>query len=54
MLMSDGVFGTLSDEEILEEARGSAGEMADMLQKRILEKKKQGQDNFTAVILQCG
>ncbi len=54
VLMSDGVFGTLSDEEILEEARGSAGEMADMLQKRILEKKKQGQDNFTAVILQCG
>ncbi len=52
LLMSDGVFGTLSDEEILStmklDPHGAAGEM----EKLILHKNRKGQDNFTTIIIE--
>ena len=54
LLMSDGVFGTLTEQEILRAAQGDAQVMAEGLQGMILAKRRPGQDNFTAVILQCG
>ncbi|MCI8274428.1 MAG: serine/threonine-protein phosphatase [Lachnospiraceae bacterium] len=53
LLMSDGVFGTLSDMEILAEAEYEAPAMAEALLGRVLSHRKPEQDNFTAVILQC-
>ena len=51
--MSDGVFGTLPETEILAEAGQDAIAMAEGLQQRILFHGKLEQDNFTAVVLQC-
>ncbi|HIS68741.1 MAG TPA: serine/threonine-protein phosphatase [Candidatus Gallacutalibacter stercoravium] len=54
LLMSDGVFGTLSSQEIASAAQnGDAFEAAQRLEQAVLAKDKPGQDNFTAVILQC-
>ncbi len=53
LLMSDGVFGTVSEEEILKAAVRDAGDMAQDLQAMVLSHMRSGQDNFTAVILQC-
>ncbi len=53
LLMTDGVFGTLSEQEILAAAELDAYEAASVLEEAVLGKKKPGQDNFTAVILQC-
>ncbi|MCI8550766.1 MAG: serine/threonine-protein phosphatase [Lachnospiraceae bacterium] len=53
LLMSDGVFGTLPETEILAEAGQDAIAMAEGLQQRILFHGKLEQDNFTAVVLQC-
>jgi serine/threonine protein phosphatase PrpC len=52
MLMSDGVFGTLTDDEILAAMPGEPHESAAALQEEILEKQKRGQDNFTAIIFE--
>lgn len=53
LLMSDGVFGTLSDQEIVEILRESDLTMsARVMEHRILAKKKKHQDNFTAIIIQ--
>lgn len=54
LLMTDGIFNTLTDAEILEELGGRREINRCMagLQKRVLEKQKAGQDNFTAVCLQ--
>lgn len=52
ILMSDGVFGTLSDEEIIEALDNSDLNIgARLLEHRVLSKKKKHQDNFTAVII---
>ena len=53
LLMTDGVFGTLSEQEILDAVGLDAYEAASALEGAVLGKKKPGQDNFTAVILQC-
>ncbi|MDR0964520.1 MAG: protein phosphatase 2C domain-containing protein [Clostridium sp.] len=50
ILMSDGVFGTLTDEEMLYGMRQDLHETAAVLQEMILKKEKRGQDNFTAII----
>jgi len=51
LLMSDGVFGTLSDGEISQAMQSETQNSAEILQQKILEKQLPGQDNFTAVIL---
>nr|WP_269141924.1 protein phosphatase 2C domain-containing protein [Lientehia hominis] len=53
LLMSDGVFGTISEKEILKAAVQDAAVMAQDLQAMVLSHRRSGQDNFTAVILQC-
>jgi serine/threonine protein phosphatase PrpC len=53
ILMSDGVFGTLSDEEILSTMDAPTYESAARMEQIILSKNKSKQDNFTAVILEC-
>ena len=55
LLMSDGVYNTLPEEEmgrILEEA-GDVQAAAAAFESRILECQKPKQDNFTAVILEA-
>lgn len=53
LLMSDGVFGTLSDEEILSVMNVPPYESTVKLEQMILAINKSKQDNFTAVILEC-
>lgn len=53
ILMSDGVFGTLSDEEILSVMDAPTYESAARLEQMILATNKSKQDNFTAIILEC-
>lgn len=52
ILMSDGVFGSISDKEILE-ALGAydLNTAARLIEHCVLSKKKKNQDNFTAVII---
>jgi serine/threonine protein phosphatase PrpC len=52
LLMSDGIFGTLTDDEILATMQGNPFESAADLQEEVLKKKKETQDNFTAVIFE--
>jgi len=52
LLMSDGVFGALDDDEILEAMTDVPQKSAANLQKRVLEKQNPNQDNFTAVIFE--
>lgn len=53
LLMSDGVFGSLSDEEILSVMNLPPVESAAQIEQMVLGKHKEKQDNFTAVILAC-
>ncbi len=53
LLMTDGVFGTISEEEILSAAGLSAYEAAAQLEALVMAKKKPDQDNFTIIILEC-
>ena len=53
LLMTDGVFGTLTDEEILSAMAFAPHESAERLQQLILHKNKPKQDNFTAIVLEC-
>ncbi len=53
LLMSDGVFGSLKDEEIVSTLSGSEiYDCAVNLEKLILEKAISSQDNFTAIIIE--
>lgn len=54
LLMSDGVFNTLTDDEIADVITGSANanEAAKTLEGKVLQKKAPNQDNFTCVILE--
>ncbi|HWR23757.1 MAG TPA: PP2C family serine/threonine-protein phosphatase [Feifaniaceae bacterium] len=53
LLMTDGVFNTLTDEEILSAMAFAPHESAERLQKLVLHKNKPKQDNFTAIVLEC-
>ena len=52
LLMSDGIFGTLTDDEILSTMSSTPFEAATRLETLILKKDKKGQDNFTAIIIE--
>lgn len=52
LLMSDGIFGTLTDEEILSVMNNDPMESAVRLENMILEKDLMNQDNFTGVIVE--
>ena len=54
LLMSDGVFNTLSEQEMCEILKnsGSPEEAAQLFEQRILAYQRPKQDNFTAVILE--
>ncbi|MCL2747053.1 MAG: protein phosphatase 2C domain-containing protein [Oscillospiraceae bacterium] len=51
LLMSDGVFNALSDEEIMATMAADPHESAFLLEKAVLDKAMPYQDNFTAIIL---
>ena len=52
LLMSDGVFGTLNDYEIMETMPFDPHVSSVKLQEKILEKADPNQDNFTAIIFE--
>ena len=52
LLMSDGVFGTLTDDEILAAMQNDPLKSADALQEKVMAKQNLNQDNFTAVIFE--
>lgn len=52
LLMSDGVFGTLSSEEITDAMQYTAEKAAKHLGMQIERKKKRYQDNYTALIVE--
>lgn len=52
LLMSDGVFGTISDEEICELMQFKVDEAAMKMKYLIESKDKDNQDNFTALIIE--
>lgn len=53
LLMSDGIFHTISEDEILNilESTENAAQAAAQMERRVLEADNQKQDNFTCVIL---
>ena len=53
LLMTDGVFGALTDEEILSTMPYAPHESAERLQRMVLTKNRSKQDNFTAIVLEC-
>jgi len=52
ILMSDGIFGTLTDYEIRDAQAVEPYKSAEELQAMVLSKQKPNQDNFTAVIFE--
>lgn len=54
LLCSDGLFGTLSNDEILMELHGSPQSAADRLIKKVLAENRSNQDNVTLTILGSG
>lgn len=52
LLASDGVFGTISDEDIAEAMKYCASKAGRNLEMQIEVCKKKNQDNFTAIILE--
>ena len=53
ILMSDGVFNALKDQELSAALEQNAERAAEMIDQWIQEKHYRNQDNYTAVILQC-
>lgn len=53
LLMSDGVYGTLSEEEMAKAMELPVEESALCLNQMIIAHKLEHQDNYTAVILEC-
>lgn len=51
LLMTDGVFGTLSEEEIINILQFSAGKAAMRMGMQIEQKRKGHQDNYTALLI---
>ena len=54
ILCSDGLFGTLEDDEIREELSGDPNDACDRLVKKAIAINKPHQDNVTVAILGCG
>ncbi|MCR5718427.1 MAG: serine/threonine-protein phosphatase [Oscillospiraceae bacterium] len=55
LLCSDGVAGVLTEEKLLSVLNGTdPQEMCNALERRICDEKHPYQDNYTAIILQCG
>lgn len=54
VLMSDGVYNALSDEELADILSAPAPQAAKALKKKIGEKNHPHQDNYTAVLIDCG
>ncbi|MCI8599588.1 MAG: serine/threonine-protein phosphatase [Lachnospiraceae bacterium] len=52
LLMSDGVFGTLTKQEITDAMQYPADKSAKHLEMQIESKKKRNQDNYTAIIVE--
>lgn len=52
VLMSDGVYRALSQQELARCLRGGASEAARALRGAVMEKRLPQQDNFTAVVLE--
>ncbi len=53
LLMTDGVFNTLSNEEITSAAMRPVCEAAAQIETLVLSKRKSNQDNFTVIIIEC-
>ena len=53
LLMSDGVFGTLSDKQLLELKQESAADYAAAIAQAVECSARPKQDNYTAIILKC-
>ncbi len=53
LFMTDGVFGTLSDEQIIEAMAFPIEDSVQILDETIQAINKKNQDNYTAVILEC-
>ena len=54
LLMSDGVYNALSDQELTQALQGEPEQAAQAIQAAIQAKNYTNQDNYTAVILGCG
>lgn len=54
ILCSDGLFGTLTDDEVRKELYGSPHDSCERLIKKVVSRNKPYQDNITVVILACG
>lgn len=52
IIMTDGMFGTLTDAEIADALQAPASEAALCLERMIREKNKPNQDNYTAIIIE--
>ncbi len=52
LLMTDGIYGALSEEEIIKCMLETPKESAACMERMILNKNKTGQDNFTCIILE--
>lgn len=52
LICSDGVYNALDDKELTDSLAKRAQDAADDILRRILEKRYENQDNFTAVILE--
>ena len=53
LLMSDGVFGTLNEDQMISCIVGSAQETADAMIRAVERAKKTAQDNATCVVFAC-
>lgn len=53
ILASDGIFGTLSDEEMILAMQAPIEESGSIMDQMIRDKNRKTQDNYTAVILEC-
>ena len=54
ILCSDGLFGTLTDDEIREELYGNPNDSCERLIQKVVSRNKPHQDNTTVVIIACG
>ena len=53
LLMTDGVFGTLSEEELTAAMKLPVAESSEAIHQMIRQKNAAAQDNYTALILEC-
>lgn len=52
LLMSDGIFGTVSEEEIKEAMLLPLQKSAEVIEQKILARQKKNQDNYTAILIE--